>query len=154
MNLASRLEKLKQRKLSRRSQADNGAGATAWLSSSTWVLLGLCLALGGVGALAVSDYLVKVPRELVGLWEVEEGPQKGATFEFFRNGAMEVVMRGKKGEVAHKTRVAVRDKTLRVTAKGTQATEDNTGESIIRELTADTLILEEKGNVLKMVRIE
>jgi hypothetical protein len=161
MKLSSKLEKLKQRLQRRKKQAAKEAGHTAGRpalpAASTWVLLGLCLLLAGLGTLAVFEFFVwtRVPPELVGLWEVEEGPQKGGTFEFFRDGTMEVHLQAKKRTVGYKMRVAVRDKTLVITPKGSQSPENTPAESIIRELTADTLILElEKGDVLKLVRIE
>jgi hypothetical protein len=155
MKLTSRLEKLKQQKSSTSSDWDISKRPTVWFSTSTWVLLGLCLALGGLGALAVLDSLIKIPPELVGYWEVQEGPQKGGTFEFFRNGTMEVHLQSKKKLVTHKAHVTVRDKALVMANKDPLTREETRSESIIRELTADTLILElEKGDVLKMVRIE
>ena len=157
MNLTSRLQKLKKHKPAQGTKADLGVRADGWLSTSTWVLLGLGLALAGVGTLAALEFTFwnRVPPALVGLWEIQEGPQKDSTFEFFRNGTMEVHLQNKKKEVTHKTQVTVRDRTLVMTTKNPLTREETKNESLIRELTAETLILElEKGDVLKMVRIE
>ena len=156
MSLSSKLQRLKRERASKRAEYLPDR-KNALFSSSTWLLLGLSLALAGVGALTILEFTVwnKLPPALVGLWEIQEGPQKDGTFEFFRNGTMEVRLQDKKKEVVHKTQVTVRDRTLVMTKKGPFTREEKTNESLIRELTADTLILElEKGDVLKMVRIE
>ena len=72
---------------------------------------------------------------------------------------MEVTMKtnvkGRTREVTHKTHVTLKDKTLLMTTKDPQSRKETVNEAIIRELTADTLILElERGDVLKLVRIE
>jgi hypothetical protein len=155
MNRAARLQKRKEQKQAQRANTDRGA--VGWLSSSTWILFGLLLALAGLGTLAVLEFTIwnKIPPALVGLWEIDGGPQKDTTFEFFRNGTLEVHLQEKKRDIAYKTQVHVRDRTLLETKKDPLTREEKTSESRIRELTADTLILEtEKGDVLKMVRIE
>jgi hypothetical protein len=120
-------------------------------------LLGLCLVVAGLGTLAVFEFFVwnKVPPELVGYWEVTEGPQKGGTFEFFREGRMEVRLKSKKRTVTHKAPIVVRGKTLVEIARQPLTGDETASQSIIHELTAQTLILEsERGDVLSMVRIE
>src|SRR5579859_1384560 len=116
MNLSSRLEKLKQKRAAQDRAAPKAAGGRRSLAPSTWVLLGLGLALAGVSTLAVYEFFVwtHVPPELVGLWEVDEGPQKRGTFEFFRDGTMEVHLTANKKHVAHKARVTVKDRTLSI----------------------------------------
>src|SRR5262245_26314915 len=113
MKLSSKLQILKQEKHSKQAgpKPDHTGGVFA---VSTWVLIGLCLLLIGVGALAYFEFFVwnKIPPELAGFWEVEEGPQKGGTFEFFRGGTMEVHLKSKKKEVTYKTQATVKDKTL------------------------------------------
>jgi hypothetical protein len=154
MKLSARLAKLRKRKEPHAAAAD---GAAFGVSASAWVLLGLCLVLVGVGTLAYYEFFVwtKVPPELLGLWEIDDGPQKGGTFEFFRDGTMEVYLRAKKKAVTHKTQVTVRDKTLSMTTQNPLFGGEAANECMIRELTAETLILElERGDVLKMVRIE
>jgi uncharacterized protein (TIGR03066 family) len=127
------------------------------IAPSTMILLALAVVLAGVSTLAVYEFFVwtKVPPELVGLWEVEEGPQKRGTFEFSRDGTMEVHFTNNKKHVSHKTRVSVKDRTLSIAARGFLGQENGTSECAIRELTADTLVLElERGDVLKLVRVE
>jgi hypothetical protein len=161
MNLDSKLEQIRH-KLKQKKSTEQGGEKSDRLSSrlfapSSLVLIGLFLVLAAVSALAVRDFLVwnKLPQEMIGLWEVGEGSMKGGTFEFMPNGTMEVQVYNKKKHITHKTRVVVRDKTLFITARDPLALQAVTSESIIRELTADTLILElEKGEVLKMVRVD
>jgi hypothetical protein len=144
---------LKQRKHVDRLEAESGAGL--WFSTSTWLLLGLCLAVAGLGTAAFRDYRTRIPRELIGLWEVEDGPQKLSTFEFFADGTLEVQRQYKSKFASQKVQIAVIDKTLVTITKTALTKEETKSDSIIRELTADTLILElENGDVLKMVRIE
>jgi hypothetical protein len=155
MKLSSRLEKLKQKRAVH-DGASSPETKRALLAPSSWILLGLALVLAGVSTVAVYEFFVwtKVPPELVGLWEVEDGPQKRGTFEFFRDGTMEVHLMANKKHVTHKTRVTVKDRTLSIAGQGLFA-RDSTSECAIRELTAATLILElERGDVLKMVRVE
>jgi hypothetical protein len=156
MSLSFRLGQARRQK----RQEQKGAradGNRAGSGARTWIMLGLCLMLAGIGTLAVFEFFIwnKIPPQLVGLWEIQEGPQKDSTFEFFRNGTMEVHLTGNKKEDAHKTQVTVRDRTLVETKKSLFTREEKTNKSLIRELTANTLILEpEKGEVLKLVRIE
>ncbi|MBI3407237.1 MAG: hypothetical protein HY040_02635 [Planctomycetes bacterium] len=157
MKLSSRLERLKQDKQSKQAGHKSGLHERGMLSPATWLLLTLCLVLAGVGTLAVYEFFIwnKVPPELVGFWEVEEGPQKGASFEFFRKGEMEIHMKNKKKDISHKTRVVVKDKTILSTSKNPQTRVEKTSPIMIRELTADSLILEfEGGEVLNLVRLE
>src|SRR5438045_3569065 len=98
MKLTSRLAKLRRDSDRKRRDKTHGPHEGGLFALSTWILLALCLALAGVGTLAIFEFLVwnKVPPELVGFWEVDEGPQKGASFEFFGKGAMEIHMKNNK----------------------------------------------------------
>src|SRR5262245_38096387 len=117
MKLTSKLQRLKQQKLSKQADA-NAEPRGNGLSLSTWILVFLFLTLIGVGTLAGFEFLVwnKIPPELAGLWEVEDGPLKRSTFEFFRDGSMEQTLKvnakGIKRNVAQKMHVALKDKTL------------------------------------------
>jgi len=155
MKLSDKLQILKHKK------APDGTGpaperARNPIATSTWVLVGLILILGGVGTLFVFEFFIwtKVPPELVGLWEIDEGPPKGSTFEFTRKGGMEFIPNAGKSK-PRKARVVVRDKTLVMIEKDPRTGGALRTKYTIRELTADTLILElEKGDFLKMVRLE
>src|SRR5262245_12365588 len=99
--------KSQKRKKSAKDAGTHPAAKSAPLAPSTWILLGLVLVLAGVGTLAWYEHFVwnKVPPELVGLWEVNEGPQQGGTFEFLRDGTMAVNLGSKKQRVTHKAPV-------------------------------------------------
>jgi uncharacterized protein (TIGR03066 family) len=156
MNLSSRLEKLKQKRAAHHEASTPGSLSMP-LAPSTMILVALALVLAGLSALAVYESFVwtKVPPELVGLWEIDEGPRKRGTFEFAREGTMEVHLTSNKKHVSHKTRVAVKDRTMTFAAQGFLAPENSPSECTIRELTADTLVLElERGDVLELVRVE
>ena len=155
MKLSDKLQILKHKK------APGETGPTPertgiGIATSTWILLGLFLILGGVGTLFVFEFFIwtKVPPALVGLWEIDEGPPKGSTFDFSRSGEMEFIPNVGK-QKPHRARVVVRDKTLVIMEKDPRTGGKIKTEYTIRELTADTLILEpEKGDALKMVRLE
>ena len=67
---------------------------------------------------------------------------------------MELIPNFRNGK-SRKARVAVRDKTLVMIEKDPRTGGELRTKYTIRELTADTLILElEKGDFLKMVRLE
>jgi hypothetical protein len=156
MNVSSRLEKLMQKRAAQNRVA-KADGPRAMLAPATWVLLGLSSLLAGVSTLAVCEFFVwtRVPPELVGLWEVDEGPQKRGTFEFLRDGTMEVQVTANKKHVTHKTPVTVKDRKMSIAGQGLFARADAPSECTIRELTADTLVLElERGDILKLVRVE
>ena len=64
-----------------------------WWPLPRWVVLSLCLLLAFGATWAFFEFVVwnTLPAGLVGNWEVVDGPREysEATFEFFRNGAME-----------------------------------------------------------------
>jgi hypothetical protein len=156
MKLLDRLARLKERKQKKatESSAENRPGS--FLSPSGWVLVVLLLIVAGLGTLTFFEFWVwtKVPPALAGLWEISDGPGKGSTFEFSRNGQMEFIPNVGKGR-SRKARVLVRDKTLVILETDPRTGEDMRLKNTIRELTATTLILElENGDVLKMVRLE
>ena len=119
-----------------------------------WVTL-CCLILLGGGTWAAFEFFVwnKVPPELVGKWEVEGGPMAGGTFEFSRDGTLEMRHRNQGTTITMNGRVAVRGKTLSTTTRNLQTKREETHRSTIQELTPDSLVLElEKGAVLRLVR--
>jgi uncharacterized protein (TIGR03066 family) len=142
---------LRQRKEMRLRESQPGDR----ISLRHWAVLALCLLLAAGGTFAVLEFFVwnKVPRELVGTWEVTEGPMSGGTFEFSRSGTLETRVKDKGKHFLLKASVTVKEKTLFTTTKNPTTGAEETRESIIRELTDSSLILElENGEVLKMVR--
>ncbi len=94
-----------------------------------------------------------VPPELVGKWVVVDGPQEGATFDFYRGGSL-------RGVVNIDGREAILDASIRVEAKKIYSTTTNprsgradTKVQLIRVLTADELVVEDtQGQRLNMRR--
>jgi uncharacterized protein (TIGR03066 family) len=120
-----------------------------------WLLLGLCLVVAGGATWAVFEFFIwnKVPPELVGRWEVEGGPLAGGTFDFSRDGTLEVRHRQQGTQTHLNGRAAVDGKTLLTTTKNPVTKREETHRSTIRELTPDSLVLElEQGEVLRLVR--
>jgi hypothetical protein len=154
MKLSFQLATLKQRKQTKQPEAKPGPQNGGTWTRLRWDWLALCLILGVGGTLAVFEfYIWKVPPELVGKWQVEEGPEYGGTFRFFRNGALAVHLKTKKTDFFLKGHVTVEDKTLRTTTQNPLTKLEETRASTIRELTAESLILEfENGEVLRLVR--
>jgi hypothetical protein len=58
-----------------------------------------------------------VPPELVGIWEVTEGPMVGGTFDFSRTGNLETRVKDKGKHLTLKASVTVEDKQLFTTSR-------------------------------------
>lgn len=127
-------------------------------ASSPWprrLLLILLAVLATGGAWAVAEFVMEptIPRELVGKWVVVEGPQEGATFDFFRDGTMvgKVNLGGKEGII--KATVRVEGNKILSTTKNPQTGKDDTRTQVIRTLNDKELVVEdEQGKLLKMER--
>jgi hypothetical protein len=155
MKLASKLAALKQRKqqqqTERRAGHDQGGKPGRW----RWTVLALGLFVVGGGTFVVLKFFIwnQLPAELVGKWVVQQGPLAGGTFEFFPNGTLETRIKSEGEQFALKARVTVEDKILRTTTQDPQTRREQTRKSIIRELSANALVLElEDGQMLQMVR--
>jgi hypothetical protein len=158
MKLSTRLEKLKRQKQTHQPKRPQpkpvrreGRKWTRW----HWGLLALWLLLAAGGTWAVMELVVwnKLPPELVGRWQVKEGPMAGGAFHFFRYGTLEILGVNQGRYYTLKGRVAVEGKNLLTTTQNPRSQQDETRKSVIQELTANTLILElESGEVLKLAR--
>jgi hypothetical protein len=154
MKFMARIDSLK-RQMQRKANEDYAAGARPWVTARAWVLGALCLLLAGVGTLAYFEFTFwnKIPPALAGVWEVSEGPRQGDTFEFTRNGTLETNLEHKKQIITHKNRVVLKGKTLWISAPNLLAQGEQTRKIAIRELTAQSLILElDKGELLRLMR--
>jgi hypothetical protein len=119
------------------------------------LFLVLCALLVGAGTWVLFEFVIwnTTPPALVGKWVVTEGPQEGATFDFYRGGTMRGVMNvgGKEGII--NARVRVEDKKIFSTTQNPHTRRDDTHALIIRTLTEMNLVVEdEQGNLLKMER--
>jgi hypothetical protein len=130
---------------------------SATFSVPRWAIITMCVLLAFGGTLAFSEYFVfsKIPAELVGQWVVQGGPQHGATFDFSRRGTLEAHFNGQGFDHPLNGTIAVEDKLLRITTRNPHTNRDETRTCIIRELTAESLIVEfEKNETFKMVRVK
>jgi uncharacterized protein (TIGR03066 family) len=116
------------------------------------VLLSVCVGTGqgqpqGKGAKN------KLPKELLGKWVVVEGPQKGATFEFFPDGKMIAKLNVNGNEAIINATVRVENKKLLSTTKNPQTGKEDTRVLQIREMTAKAFDVEAgQGELFKMRR--
>ena len=131
--------------------------ATNRRSLQRWAVLGLCLVLTAGVTWAVLEFVIwnKLPAELVGKWVVQDGEQDGATFDFFRGGAMvgRINLRGKEGIVNASVRVEA--KTLYSTTMNPNTKKEETRQQTIVKLDERSLVLQdERGQLLKMERAD
>ena len=122
----------------------------------TWLILAGCL----LGSLAVSFVVFKffilaaVPNELIGTWQVAEGPLRGATLEFRLDGAVvsTLTKMGKK-EITNSS-AKVDGKKLYLTTKDTETNKEDTVIQTILNLTDDELVLrDEDKRTYRMKRV-
>jgi hypothetical protein len=130
---------------------------TGWWLPPRWALLVLCMVLAGGGTWALFEFVIwnTMPSELVGRWEVVQGPReyRDATFEFFWFGSME-------GRINHddnlhlvQARVKVVGDKIYSTTRHPRTGAELTQIQHILTLTATELVVEdEKGEQLKMRR--
>jgi uncharacterized protein (TIGR03066 family) len=106
---------------------------------------------GASGWALVKFYVLQEPAPaLVGTWEVTNGPQQGATYEFRADGTLTIRSNQLPDSQAH---TAVDGKTLLTTTKHPVTLQDETRKSTIQELTAASLVLQpDSGDALKMAR--
>jgi hypothetical protein len=153
MKLSSHLAKLKLEKI-KAAELKPVPGKRAQGALKYWVALIICLLFAAVGTWRALAIFVwdKLPTALIGKWEVQDGPMKGGTFAFSRNGSVEIRAPGTNDKI--NARVAVEGKILLTTTQNPSTRKDETRKSIIQELTENSLILElERGAVLRMARM-
>jgi uncharacterized protein (TIGR03066 family) len=118
------------------------------------VLVGL---VAGVSAWFGYDlvFAARVPAELVGKWVITEGPQEGATFDFYRNGTMIGKVNAGGNEAIVNARIHVEDNKIYSTTQNPNTGQDETMVLVIRTLTAKNLVVEDQqGKLLNMERAE
>jgi uncharacterized protein (TIGR03066 family) len=147
----------RERRLPKAGAVPNPAAANHTGSRRKWLTLAVVALLTFAGTWAVLERIVwaRVPSELVGKWVVTEGPQEGATFDFYRNGTMIGKVNAGGNEAVVNARVRVEGKTIYSTTTNPQTGEDDTMPLVIRTLTARNLVVEDaQGQLLKMERAE
>jgi uncharacterized protein (TIGR03066 family) len=115
----------------------------------------LLLAAGGTWAFMEFVVWNRLPTDLVGRWEVVQGPPeyKDAEFEFYRSGKMVAYVndRGNVGEIHAYVRIEG-DKIYSTTRN--EAGKEHVSVQTIRTLTTQQLVVaDEAGRVTKMVRM-
>ncbi len=110
-----------------------------------WIML-LLLAGATVASFIVFRYVLpKVPRELVGTWQVVDGDMKGATLDFrwYGTGYATMYKHGKK-ETAESS-VRIRGKRIYMTYTGAGGEEDVVIQTILK-LSDDELVIRDQDN--------
>jgi uncharacterized protein (TIGR03066 family) len=120
--------------------------------TSLSALLSLCVSTG-LGQQQDKEGEKGLPKELVGKWVVEEGPQEGAMFEFLVEGKMIAKLNINGNEHIINATVRVENKKLLSTTKDPQKGTDLTRVLLIRVLTAKEFVVEDdEGKPWKMRR--
>jgi uncharacterized protein (TIGR03066 family) len=131
--------------------------ATTWFTRHRWaVLLGVFALVAG-GNWFLLEYVVwnRLPPVLVGKWVVVGGEQDGATFDFYRSGAMvgKINVGGREGIV--NARVRLEGDKLYSTTRNPHTGADETRVQTIRTLTDRLFVLEDdRGKRFSMERAE
>ena len=128
----------------------------ASIAASIW-FPALILFLVAGGTWAFFEFVVwnAVPAELVGKWVVTDGPQEGATFDFYRSGKM-VGRVNQGGQLAHVyAAIRVEGDKIYSTTLHPKTGQETTIVQTIRTLTAKELVVEDaKGKRLNMERAD
>jgi uncharacterized protein (TIGR03066 family) len=123
-----------------------------------WVYLGLGLCISAGVTWGIMEFVVwnKLPSELVGTWEVIQGPPefKEAVFEFHRSGKMTGRLNDKGNLRIMNAEINVEADKLHITTRHPRTNEEHVSVQIIRKLNdRDLEVSDERGRVIKMVRI-
>jgi hypothetical protein len=119
-----------------------------------WLGLLLCLVGSGVASYLVFKYIIvpSVPTEMVGTWQVTEGPLQGATLELHLDGTAIAVRHERGQQVTTRSLAEVKGKRLFLTTR-----EAGTEETVIQRIlkvTPDELVIRDEDKVTyKMKRI-
>jgi hypothetical protein len=116
--------------------------------------LTVLLAFGATWAFCELVLWSKVPSELVGKWVVTEGPQVGATFDFYRSGTMVGRVNDAGNEAIVNASIRVEDKKIYSTTRNPQTGRDDTMVLTIRTLGPNALVVDGQGQILIMERAE
>jgi uncharacterized protein (TIGR03066 family) len=134
--------------------APRGAG-----SPRRALVLALAVLAVGAGTWALFEYVIwnTTPSELVGTWVITQGPadQRGAVFEFFRNGTLVGHIDPEGSHQIVNARIRVDGDKIYATTRHPRTGQELTRVQTIERLTKENLVLkDEQGNVLVMERAE
>ena len=123
-----------------------------------WFVLGLGLLLAAGGSWAFAEFVVwnRLPGELVGTWEVVQGPPeyKEAVFEFYRSGKMVGHLNDKGNLRVMNAVVRVEEDKLIITTRQPSTGEEHVSVQTIRKVSDRELVVaDEGGRIMKMVRL-
>jgi uncharacterized protein (TIGR03066 family) len=121
-------------------------------------LLGLCLLVSAGGTWAITEFVVwnKLPQELVGKWEVVQGPPEfeEAEVQFHRSGKMIGHFNDRGMDRPMEADVRVEGDKLYITTRRPSTGEEHVSVQTIRTLNERQLIVaDERGMVIRMARI-
>ncbi|SRR5260370_39561195 len=115
----------------------------------------VCLLVSFAGSYLVFKFLVgSIPSELVGTWQVTDGPLKGGTLEFRSNGtAVAILERGGKKEMDD-FEVKVEEKKIIMTTRDKITGKEDAVTQTILKLTQNELVIRDEGRQMyKMIRV-
>jgi uncharacterized protein (TIGR03066 family) len=112
-----------------------------------WLWLLLCLVGSGAVSYVVFKYIIvpSVPLDLVGTWQVTEGPLQGATLEFRQDGTATATRHERGKTVTTHSSVEVRGKRIFLTTRDA-GTEEMVIQRILK-LTADELVIRDEDKL-------
>jgi uncharacterized protein (TIGR03066 family) len=129
----------------------------AAISPMRWAVLGLGLLLAAGASWAFAEFVVwnKLPAELVGKWEVVQGPPKykEAVFEFYRSGKMVGHLNDNGNLRIMNADVRVEGDKLHITTRRPSTGEEHVSVQTIRTLNDKELIVADEREIIKMVRM-
>jgi uncharacterized protein (TIGR03066 family) len=133
-----------------------GPQAKPALRRRLWVFLLLCLAGSSLASFVVFKYIAPtIPHELIGTWQVADGPMKGATLEFRWYGAAIATSPDKQGkkEITDSSVKVVGNTIFQTTQHAVTGKEDTVSQTILK-LTENELVLrDEDRNTYAMTRV-
>jgi uncharacterized protein (TIGR03066 family) len=127
------------------------------VSPRRWLVLALLALAAAAGTWALFELVVwnTVPPELVGKWVVVDGPQEGATFDFYRGGTMVGRVNAGGNEAIVEARIEVDGKKIHSTTRHPQTGQSDTKVLTIRTLTTRQLVVVgPDGDALRMERAD
>jgi uncharacterized protein (TIGR03066 family) len=121
-----------------------------------WIFLLLCLASSTLVSFVVFKYIAPtIPHELIGTWQVAEGPLKGATLEFLWHGTAIATSPDKQGKKeTTDSSVKVEGKTIYLTsADGVTGKRETVTQTILKLSEDELVIRDEDRKTYAMTRV-
>jgi uncharacterized protein (TIGR03066 family) len=150
--------KAKKKHDNRPAPANPIALPQARTSPKRWAVLGLGLVLACGGTWAFMEFVIwnKLPSELVGDWEVVQGPPeyKDAVFEFYRSGKMVGRLNDRGNLRIMNAYVQVEGDKIFITTRRPSTGEEHVSVQTVRSLNDRELVVaDERGEIMRMRRM-